>query len=228
MTFPIDVISDVVCPWCFIGKRRLDAALAEIATQDPAFEPRVNWHPFQLNPDLPAAGIGRKFYLDAKFGGPERARETYARISAAGKTVGIAFDFERIRIQPNTLLAHRLVGWAQSEGHAASTLVERLFSAYFLEGRNIGDPAELMAITDEAGLDAEAAGAYLGSGEGAADIAALEAQARSLGVNGVPFFILAERVAVSGAQEVATLVAAMGEARDQQAAASDETTVDAA
>lgn len=218
MSFSIDVISDVVCPWCFIGKRRLDAALVQLARDDPAFVPRVSWHPFELNPDLPAQGIARKFYLEAKFGGAQRAREIYERVGAAGKTVDIAFDFDRIGVQPNTLQAHRLISWAQQRGDAVDALVEQLFSGYFLAGRNIGERAELAAIAGEAGLDADAARAFLATDEGMADITVMENRSRELGVSGVPFFVFAERLGVSGAQEVSTLLAAIAEARADIAA----------
>jgi predicted DsbA family dithiol-disulfide isomerase len=214
MRFPIDVILDVVCPWCFIGKRRLDAALVELAALDPDLMPVVSWHPFELNPDLPAGGIDRRFYLESKFGGPERARQVYERVSAAGRTVDIDFAFDRIAVQPNTLEAHRLISWAQRRGDDVSALVEKLFAAYFLDGRNIGERETLAMIAGEAGLDESAARQMLGSQDGVADVRAMAQRSRELGVSGVPYVILAESVAVSGAQEVPTLLAAIGEARD--------------
>src|SRR5512147_2314935 len=105
----IDIVSDVVCPWCYIGKRRLESALASRASA-----PLIRWHPFQLNPDIPAAGVDRRTYLEDKFGGPQRAKEIYARVEAAGREVGIVFNFDGILRQPNTLDAHRLIAWAQS------------------------------------------------------------------------------------------------------------------
>jgi predicted DsbA family dithiol-disulfide isomerase len=207
----IDVISDVVCPWCFIGRRRLGEALALFATRQPHARPVVSWHPFQLNPDLPREGIDRRSYLEAKFGGRERADGIYARVSAAGKSVGIDFAFDRIDRQPNTLDAHRLISWAQARGDPEA-LVERLFRAYFLEGRFVGDRAVLAAIAGEAGLAADAARAYLETDEGADTIAAMDQRVRELGVTGVPFFIFDGRVAVSGAQEPPALVAAMEQA----------------
>ena len=214
MRFPIDVILDVVCPWCFIGKRRLDSALLQVAALDPELVPVVSWHPFELNPDLPPEGVGRRFYLEAKFGGPERARQVYERVSAAGKSVGIDFAFDRITIQPNTLQSHRLISWAQRRGDDVSALVESLFVAYFLEGRNLGDRDALAAIAGEAGLDAAAAHELLAGEEGAAEVRALAQRSREAGVSGVPYMILAESVAVSGAQDVPTLLSAIGEARD--------------
>jgi len=210
-TMQIDVISDVVCPWCFIGRRRLGTALALLAEREPEVRPLVSWHPFQLNPDLPREGIDRRSYLEAKFGGHARAGEIYERVRAAGKSVGIDFAFERIDRQPNTLDAHRLISWAQAHGDPEE-LVERLFRAYFLDGRFIGDREVLAAIAGEAGLPAAAARAYLETDEGADTLAAMDRRVRELGVTGVPFFIFDGRVAVSGAQEPPVLVAAMVEA----------------
>jgi len=207
----VDVISDVVCPWCFIGRRRLEAALLQRAEREPIPPPIVRWHPFQLNPDLPREGIDRRAYLDAKFGGSQRAADIYERVRAAGKSAGIDFAFERIQRQPNTLDAHRLVAWAQARG-GAEEVVERLFRAYFLEGRFVGDLDVLAAIAGEAGLSADAARAYLATDEGVDAIAAMDRRARGLGVSGVPFFIFEGRVAVSGAQEASVLVGAMQKA----------------
>jgi predicted DsbA family dithiol-disulfide isomerase len=193
----IDVVSDVVCPWCYIGKRRLEAALD--AGDQPA--PPIRWHPFQLNPDIPAGGVDRRTYLEDKFGGPERAREIYARVEAAGREVGIEFNFERIARQPNTLDAHRLIAWAQSDDFAnIDRLVERLFRAYFEEGIDIGDVDELARLASEAGYDMAAARVHLASAAGRAEVAAADERTKSMGIGGVPFFIFNQRVAVSGAQ----------------------------
>jgi predicted DsbA family dithiol-disulfide isomerase len=210
--FQIDVISDVVCPWCYIGQRRLAAAISRLPEDDAARRASVRWHPFQLNPGLPQAGIPRKQYLEEKFGGSERAAQIYARVSAAGASVGIAFAFDRIEIQPNTQDAHRLIAWAQSRGDA-SDLVERLFHAYFVDGRTVGDRGVLAAIAGEAGLPSDEARRLLDSGEGMDAIALMDRRAREIGVQGVPFFIFNQRVAVSGAQEPATLLDAIAQAR---------------
>jgi len=214
MAFMIDVVSDVVCPWCYIGKRRLEAALARLHADDPALEVRINWHPFQLNPELPPGGIDRKRYVEAKFGSA-RGPDAYARVRDAGQSVGIAFDFDRIRIQPNTLSAHRLIGWAQHE-QDAETLVERLFAAYFIEGRDVGDHAVLAAIAGEAGFDVAEARAWLDGDGGRDAIAQMDVRARTLGVSGVPFFIFDGRVAVSGAHEPEVLLQAIDQAREAQ------------
>jgi predicted DsbA family dithiol-disulfide isomerase len=208
----IDIVSDVVCPWCYIGMRRLGVALTRIGQAEPDTRLRIRWHPFQLNPDLPASGVDRREYLEAKFGGPERAAEIYARVRAAGDTVGIPFDFERIATQPNTLDAHRLIAWAQVEADA-NPLVERLFRAYFLEGQNVGDRAVLAALAGEAGHDAAAARAFLESGAGIDEARAADRKAREMGIGGVPFFIFDGRVAVSGAQPPDVLVDAINQAR---------------
>ncbi|MEP7181909.1 MAG: DsbA family oxidoreductase [Betaproteobacteria bacterium] len=207
----VDVVSDVVCPWCFIGKRRLAAALATIAAERPDLDVRVNWHPFQLNPELPPEGADRRSYLERKFGGPERAAQIYDRVRAAGATVGIAFAFDRIERQPNTLDAHRLISWAQARG-AGDAVVDALFHAYFLDGRHVGDRDVLADIAGEAGLDREAARAMLGTDEGEDTVRALDARVRELGVDGVPFFIFGDQVAVSGAQEAKVLEDAMAQA----------------
>ncbi|MBS0320902.1 MAG: DsbA family oxidoreductase [Proteobacteria bacterium] len=213
MTFPIDVISDVVCPWCYVGKRRLEAALAGLAATNPELEPVVSWHPFALNPGLPAGGAPRKAWMDAKFGGAERVRAAHERLEAIGAGVGIPFAFDRITVQPDTLDAHRLIAWAQAQGEDAGEIVERLFAAFFVEGRDIGDRAVLAAIAAEAKLDGVAARAYLDSGAGSDAIRDSERRAQALGVGGVPFFIFGEKLAVSGAQEVQTLMDAIDQAR---------------
>jgi predicted DsbA family dithiol-disulfide isomerase len=212
----IDVVSDVVCPWCYIGKRKLEAALGELGRQDAAAETSVRWHPFQLNPDLPPQGIPRKTYLHAKFGGA-RAAEVYARVKAVGAEVGIAFDFDRIDVQPNTLAAHRLIAWAQErvDARLTSDLVERLFQAYFMQGRAIGEPHELAQIASEAGLDPAAARAMLESTENLAAVSAEDREARDVGINGVPFFIFNGSTALSGAHDPETLLQAIAAARSQ-------------
>jgi predicted DsbA family dithiol-disulfide isomerase len=211
----IDVVSDVVCPWCYIGKRKLEIALDELVARHPPQEPSVRWHPFQLNPDIPAEGIPRSAYLSAKFGGEGRAADIYARVKAVGAEVGIAFDFDRIQVQPNTLAAHRLIAWAQDRGGAKQTsdLVERLFEAYFVQGRAIGDAEVLVAIASEAGLDPGVARAMLASAEGLAAVSAEDREARSVGINGVPFFIFNGSTAVSGAHDPKTLLEAIAKAQ---------------
>ena len=207
----IDVVSDVVCPWCYIGKRKLEAALAlpEAAGLPPVV---IRWHPFQLNPDLPAAGMPRHQYLEDKFGGPERAKAIYDRVRAAGSAVGLALNIDGIAHQANTLAAHALIAFAQQGDQDGSDMKERLLKAYFVENRNIGDTEVLVAIAREAGLAGDVARAFITSPEQRAAVAESDAQARQLGVSGVPFFIFNRKLAVSGAQEPATLLDAMRQA----------------
>jgi predicted DsbA family dithiol-disulfide isomerase len=217
-TLSIDVVSDVVCPWCYIGKRKLEAALSQLAVDEPKLQIAVRWHPFQLNPDLPAEGIPRASYLAAKFGANRGVADIYARVTAVGADVGIPFDFGRIDLQPNTLDAHRLIAWAQQHVDArtpgmADALVERLFRAYFIEGAFIGDREQLVRIAAETGYDAASARAMLASGDGLAEVRAEDREARDTGINGVPFFIFNGRTAVSGAHNPATLLEAMVAAR---------------
>jgi predicted DsbA family dithiol-disulfide isomerase len=207
--FTIDIVSDVVCPWCFIGKRHLETALAELPEMKDVV---VRWHPYELNPDLPAEGVARKRYLENKFGGPERAAQIYARVREAGERTGIAFDFDAIARQPNTREAHRLIAWAQANGDA-DPLVERLFRAYFLEGRDLTDRETLVAVAAEAGVDPAAARNWLESGRGVQEIAQAEARARDLGITGVPFFIFDGRVGLSGAHPPEAIRDAINQAR---------------
>lgn len=210
----VDVVSDVMCPWCFIGKRRLEKALAE--TQDVAV--RVAWRPFQLDPTLPADGKDRQQYLTEKFGGPERAAQIYERVKAAGAEEDIPFAFERITRSPNTLDAHRLIRWAGVEG-VQDALVERLFQLYFVEGANLTDRAVLTGAADDAGMDAAVVERLLASD---ADLAETEAEivhAQAAGVTGVPCFILDNKYAVSGAQPAEVLADAIRQVAAQKAGA---------
>lgn len=191
----IDVVSDVMCPWCFIGKRRLAKALAQ--TSD--VRTSVTWHPFQLDPTLPHEGKDRAAYLTEKFGSAERAEAVYAPIREAGTAEGIPFAFEEIERAPNTLDAHRLIRWAGIEG-CQDEVVERLFRLYFLEGADLTRAETLIGAAAAAGMDGSVVGRLL-SGE--ADLAETEAEilhAQAIGVTGVPCFIFDGRYAVAGAQ----------------------------
>ena len=211
----VDVVSDVVCPWCYIGKRRLAAALARLRDAEPDLPVHVRWHPFQLNPDLPPEGKDRAAYLAAKFGGPERAAQVYERVRAAGETVGIPFAFDAIERQPNTLLAHRLIAWAQGRREGdADALVEALFRAYFLEGRFVGDREELVKLAQDAGFDPDDARTFLASDELRDAVAEADVRAREMGISGVPFFVFGGKTAISGAQEPEALLEAIAQARD--------------
>lgn len=211
MTVQIEVISDVVCPWCFIGKRRLEAALRQLRERADPPEVTVSWQPFQLNPDLPAAGMERAEYVQRKFGGS--AREIYRRVASVGESVGIAFAFDRIARQPNTLPAHQLIALAATGDQDA--MVERLFRAYFLEGADLTRSEVLIALAAEAGMERDAARAALEDSAMQRAVSDQEAAARAMGVEGVPFFVFDRRLAVSGAHEPEMLVRAI-----EQAAAS--------
>lgn len=191
----LDILSDPVCPWCMIGKARLDRALEQRA--DHPFE--IEWHPFQLNPDMPAGGMDRPAYLEAKFGGKAQAAEVYARVDAAARESGIEIDWGGIPRIPNTLDAHRLIHWAGLEGRQ-TPVVDALFRAYWKEGRDIGDRDTLADIADGAGLDAAMVRRLLSTDADAEDIRARDANARERGVTGVPTFIIANRHVVPGAQ----------------------------
>ena len=213
-SFTVDVVSDVVCPWCYIGKRRRERALERLVAEDAAAVPEVRWHPFQLNPELPPEGVDRRAYLTAKFGGPERADAINARVRAAAQSSGLDLAMDDIRRQPNTLDAHRLIAWAQQQpGLVAERLVERLFRAHFVEGRFIGDRDELARLAGEAGFDEAAARAMLASDALRDEVAGADVRARRMGVQGVPFFIFAGAVALSGAHEPDTIVDAIRQAR---------------
>jgi len=204
----IDIVSDVVCPWCFIGKRRLEAALQELKRERPDVTPRIRWLPFFLNPDTPEAGEPYRPFLEKKFGGPEKLAQIWAQVSEAGRTAGIEFAFERIEQRANTLKAHRLIHRAQAQGDAGP-LVERLFAAQFLEGQHVGDAAVLARLAAECGDDEAAALAYLQGGEDAEAVLAQFGRAQQMGITGVPFFILAGRYGVGGAQAPELMLTAL-------------------
>jgi predicted DsbA family dithiol-disulfide isomerase len=206
----IDVISDVVCPWCFIGKRRLEGALAKWAEAHPgAPAPKVQWRPFQLNPTLPETGMSRREYVKRKFG--DQGAANYARVAAVGQEVGIPFAFDAIERQPNTLSPHALIGAAGELG-IQDAMVEALFRAYFLDARDMTDRAALIETAVGAGMTREQAEAVLASPEARETAAAEDEQAREMGVSGVPFFIFNGRLAVSGAHPAERLFQAMREA----------------
>ncbi len=192
----IDIVADVACPWCFIGKRRLERALA----QRPDLLVTRSWRAFQLNPDMPAEGIPRALYLAAKFGSPRHAARGCAAIAAAGRGEGIDFAFDRIGRTPNTLRAHRLIRFAANEGRG-DAVVEALFTAYFHDGLDIGNIDVLAASAGRAGLDYDASRLYLESEAGVDEVRAEDRRARRLGIHAVPCFVLERGYAISGAQE---------------------------
>ena len=191
----LDIISDPICPWCYIGKTLLDQALAE--RPDHPFE--IEWHPFQLNPDMPEEGMDRRAYLEGKFGGKEGAVQAYLPVVERAEQAGLKIDFEGITRTPNTLDAHRLIHWAGIEGRQMPVAMA-LFRAYFEEGRDIGAPDVLADIADSAGMDAAVVLKLLQSTADAGDIRKRDAAFREMGVTGVPCFIVAGKHAVPGCQ----------------------------
>ena len=199
---PIEIVYDFVCPWCYLGVRRLMRALGERAPYgfgaDQGFE--IAWRPFLLNPDMPRLGMSRYDYVVRKFGGEDRARRLYAAVTQLGRREGMDFHFERIVHIPSSVDAHRLVGWANRFGRGTE-IVEALFTAHFTDGRDIGDPATLIAIATSTGLDGAQAAAHLRSREGADIVHGENLRAHRLGISGVPCFVIGDQMAVSGAQE---------------------------
>jgi predicted DsbA family dithiol-disulfide isomerase len=198
----IEIASDVICPWCYIGKRRMEKALALLGDE---VKPEIRWLPFQLNPEMPKGGIPRAEYRKAKFGSLERARGLDARVAAEGAGEGIAFAFEKMERTPNTVAAHELIDLAQKQGRAAP-VVDALFKAYFEEARDIGDAAVLAEIAAGAGV------AGWPQQADARTVAELEEDVRNLGISAVPTFILGRKVGVSGAHPPEALAQAIQEA----------------
>ena len=190
----IDVVSDVVCPWCFLGKRRLEKALAMFPEQRFT----VRWRPFQLDPTIPREGMPRQQYLERKFGA-ERLATLHDPLIAAGKAEGIPFAFDRITRSPNTLNAHRLIRWAHEAGRQ-DEMVERLFNLYFIEGGDLGDNATLIKAAVDAGLDGTLVTQLLPTDADLDPVIAEINHAQEIGISGVPTFIFAERYGLSGAQ----------------------------
>jgi predicted DsbA family dithiol-disulfide isomerase len=192
----IEIISDLVCPWCFVGKRRLVRALA----QRPELRATLRWRTFQLNPEMPIEGAPRAAYLAAKLGGTAHVERIHSALEEAGRQEGIDFAFDRIKRTPNSLEAHRLSRWAAGEGRQDEA-VEALFRAYFEAGRDIGKHGVLADIAGEIGLDRRVAAEWLASGAEREILRHEDRDARHLGVTGVPCFIIAGKYAISGAQE---------------------------
>jgi predicted DsbA family dithiol-disulfide isomerase len=208
----IEIFSDIVCPWCYIGKRRLDAVLAQ-----PGFDDiQVVWRPYQLYPGLPADGMPREAFMRARFGEDARPGDVYRRIVAEADGIGLELDFERITVAPNTLRAHRLMSWAESSGRQHD-LAEVLFRYYFRDGRNIGDRAVLAEGAAEAGLDGAAAAQML-TGEDETDKVRAELDlGKAAGITGVPCFVLAGRFAIPGAQPADVMRQLINRARERLA-----------
>lgn len=197
----IDVISDTVCPWCYIGKRRLERALS----LRPQITFDVRWRPFQLDPSTPPEGVDRKAYMERKFGSSDKIKPIHTALLKAGDDEGIAFAFEKITRTPNTLNSHRVIRWAHSLG-VQNDLVERLFQSYFVEGADIGHLKVLAAIADGVGLDGELVEELLSSDADVESVTREDTMARKIGINGVPTFLIGGKVLVNGAQDAEHLV----------------------
>ncbi len=191
----LDILSDPICPWCYIGKANLERALEKVG--DHPFE--IEWHPFQLNPNMPAGGVDRRTYLETKFGGQEGAVKAYLPVAQHAEKAGLKINFEGIQVTPNTLDAHRLIHWAGLEGKQTA-MVAALFRAYFVDDRNIGDHETLADIAGEVGLDREMIACLLASDADLEDIKSRDAHSREMGVSAVPTFIVDNRHVVPGAQ----------------------------
>jgi len=191
----LDIMSDPICPWCYIGKANLDRALA----QRPNHPFLITWHPFQLNPDMPKQGMDRRDYLETKFGGQDGAVKAYAPVVEHAEKAGLTLNLDAIKTTPNTINAHRLIHWAGIE-ERQNDVVDALFQAYFVDGRDIGDTDTLADIADACGLDASVILRLFSTDEDVKDIVERDAAARGMGVTSVPTFIVASQHAVPGSQ----------------------------
>jgi predicted DsbA family dithiol-disulfide isomerase len=205
----VDIISDAICPWCYIGKRQFERAVPLLDKDGLHFS--TLWHPYQLNPDMPVEGVDRKSYREAKFGGAERAREIDQRITETAATVGLEFHLDRLTRTPNTVNAHRLIRFAAQNG-VQDGVVEALFKAYFCDGADIGDSEILAGIGGTGGLDPDAVWKMLASEEGKREVLAGDQMARDAGIQGVPSFALQGHVLFSGAQPAEQMAKAFSHA----------------
>lgn len=200
----IDVYADVVCPWCYVGERRLEKALRA----RPDLDVERHWRPFQLRPEMPAGGVPWRPFALEKFGGEEGMRRAFAHVSAAGEPDGARFDFDRISSAPNTVKAHRLILHAARHGREWP-MADRLFRGYFAEGRDLNDPDDLATMAAGAGLDPDEACAFLATDAGAQDVWGSQRVAAEFGIGGVPFYVVDNRYAVSGGQPTETWLRAL-------------------
>ncbi|MCC6203717.1 MAG: DsbA family oxidoreductase [Hyphomicrobiales bacterium] len=215
-TVTVDVVSDVVCPWCYIGQKRLERAITAV----PELDVEVRWRPYQLDPTIPAEGKDRRQYMIDKFGSEERIAEIHERIEGLGKDEGIDFAFDRIKVAPNTLDAHRVIRWAGAAGNGIQNeLVRRLFSLNFEQGRNIGDPAVLIDAARDSGMDEAVVMTLLPTEADRAEVQNEIATASLMGITGVPCFLLESKYAVMGAQDTATLADALRQVAAEKAGA---------
>lgn len=212
----IDIISDVVCPWCLVGKRHLEAALA----QRPDLDVTIRWKPFQLNPDMPKEGMDRKTAIARKFGSAENAGKIYQRVSEAGKKAGVDFNFDAIPKTPNTVDAHRLIHWAGEAG-VQDAVVEILFRKFFIDALDVGERDVLADAAAEAGMARDDVLARLNSDLDLEQMRADEQHARALGVSGVPFFVFENKYALSGAQPPEVFLEVFATVEKEAVAAAD-------
>jgi predicted DsbA family dithiol-disulfide isomerase len=203
----LDIVSDVVCPWCFIGKRRLEKAM-ELR---PDYKFEIIWRPYQLNPNMPATGMPHKEYYRGKFGSKEQVKQLTDNMTAVGADVGINFDFDNIPMAPNTMDAHRLIRWSYSTGHQGA-VVEALFNAYFHEANDVGTTAVLMDIAQSVGMDTNVLKLLLEEDAETREVAAEVKQATEMGITGVPFIVIENKFAIPGAQEPEAIAQVMDQA----------------
>jgi predicted DsbA family dithiol-disulfide isomerase len=216
----IDVISDVVCPWCYLGKARLETALAAL----PDIEAEIHWRPYMLDPSIPRTGVDRKAYMEAKFGSGPRLGQIHQQLNGFGKEVGISYDFDAIKVAPNTMSAHRLIRWAAQAGPGKQAkVVDLLFKAYFEEGRDIGSGPVLIEIAKRAGMDAAIVETLLPTDAEEAGVIGEIATSKQMGITGVPCFIINQKYAVSGAQTPDILAEAIRNAAAAQLAEAKQT-----
>ena len=210
----VDVVSDVVCPWCYVGMKRLDRAIAAV----PEIEVEVRWRPYQLDPTIPPEGKDRRQYMIDKFGSEERIAEIHKRLEAIGKEEGIDFAFDAIKVAPNTLDAHRVIRWSASAGSSVhNDLVRRLFSLNFEHGQNIGDPQVLIDAARDAGMEDALTMTLLPTDADRSEVQTEIATASRMGITGVPCFLLEGKYAVMGAQDTETLADAFRQVAAQKA-----------
>ena len=196
ITDTIEIYSDLICPWCYIGQQKMRKGLELLGKEA---SPKIRWVPFQLNPDMPVEGMDRKIYRSRKFGSWERSQAMDADVAAAGKSVGLIFNYERVTMTPNTLAGHRLLWWSLAADRQ-DQVANALFEGYFTEGRDIGKHDVLAEIASEVGFAKDDALKFLASDEGSEEVTEEEAQGKNLGVGGVPFFVINGVPAFSGAQ----------------------------
>ncbi len=206
----LDIISDPICPWCYIGKTQLDKALAEI----PDHPFTIEWHPFQLNPDMPADGMDRREYLETKFGGKDGVLKSYGPVVDHAQKAGAELHLDKIEKTPNTLDAHRMIHWAGIEGKQTA-MVSALFQAYFVDGKDISDIDTLVDIAQTLEMDADATRRLLTSDSDRTDISDRDKHSRKMGVQSVPTFIIANQHAVPGAQPADMWIKVIEEIKEQ-------------